>query len=147
MDEDHMCLVPLPSSSPPTLTLTLGTPTPLLGLRVWNYNRSLEDSYSGVRLGRLLASSRVDLYSPLPLSSPPFPSPQVKVVHIFLDSRRISPDGGVLLRRGGANSHDTIITVQFIVDVFPQLQLLATPTTTLLSSSPFRLYCTLTAAL
>ena len=55
-DEDHMWFVPLPSSSsPPILTLTLGTPTPLLGLRVWNYNGSLEDSYSGVRLSRLLA--------------------------------------------------------------------------------------------
>ena len=75
-DEDHMCLVPLPSSSPPTLTLTLGTPTPLLGLRVWNYNRSLEDSYSGVRLSRLLAGSRVDLYSPSPSPLlPPLLSP------------------------------------------------------------------------
>ena len=70
----------------------------------------------------------------------------MKVVHIFLDGRRISSDGGVLLRRGDADSYD-IITVQFIVHMFPQLQLLATPTMTLLSSSPSQLYCILTAAL
>ena len=71
----------------------------------------------------------------------------MKVVHIFLDGRRISSDGGVLLRRGDADSYDDIITVQFIVHMFPQLQLLATPTMTLLSSSPSQLYCILTAAL
>lgn len=44
-----MWLVPHPSSShPPTLTITLSTPTPLQGLKVWNYNKSLEDSYCGV---------------------------------------------------------------------------------------------------
>ena len=54
-DESHMwaCPVPRPqspTSSPqfPSITFTLDTPTSLAGLRVWNYNASMEDSYKGV---------------------------------------------------------------------------------------------------
>ena len=53
-DATHMwvCPVPHPSSqssqSPVTITFTLDTPTSLLGLRVWNYNATMEDSYKGV---------------------------------------------------------------------------------------------------
>ena len=48
---DHMWSTPLLHSSHQhslTLTLTLDMPTPILGLRVWNCNASLEDSYKGV---------------------------------------------------------------------------------------------------
>lgn len=55
-DAAHMwaCPVPHPSHSSsssqcPSLTFTLDTPTSLGGLRVWNYNASMEDSYKGVR--------------------------------------------------------------------------------------------------
>ena len=50
-EEENMCLFPLdPLSAPPTITVTLATPTPLFGMRIWNYNASLEESYKGVRL-------------------------------------------------------------------------------------------------
>lgn len=55
-DGTHMwaCLLPCLSEGfvvdYPTLTFALDTPTPLMGLRVWNYNLSMEDSYKGVML-------------------------------------------------------------------------------------------------
>lgn len=52
-EESHMWVCPRPESSPspsqfPSLLFTLDTPTSLAGLRVWNYNASMEDSYKGV---------------------------------------------------------------------------------------------------
>lgn len=48
-EAESMFLCPLyQSSDPPTITITLDTPTPLFGMRIWNYNNSLEDSYKGV---------------------------------------------------------------------------------------------------
>jgi hypothetical protein len=52
-DVEHMYLCPtttttMTSSGHVTITLTLDTPTRLYGLRIWNYNASLEDSYKGV---------------------------------------------------------------------------------------------------
>ena len=52
-DTEHMYLCPatastMMSSGHVTVTLTLDTPTQLYGLRIWNYNASLEDTYKGV---------------------------------------------------------------------------------------------------
>ena len=47
-DSEHMWVVPFDSSQPPSLTLSLGTPTHITGIVVWNYNASVEDSYRGV---------------------------------------------------------------------------------------------------
>ena len=55
-DAAHMWVWPmphLPSSSCHCLTFKLDTPTSLKGLRVWNYNQSLEDSYRGVSLDHI----------------------------------------------------------------------------------------------
>ena len=50
-DMENMCLFHVyPSSAPPTITITLDTPTRLFGMRVWNYNTSIEDTYKGVSL-------------------------------------------------------------------------------------------------
>ena len=49
-EDAHMWLAPLPPGTPHTLTLTLGTPSHVTAVRVWNYNKSLEDSYRGVRV-------------------------------------------------------------------------------------------------
>ncbi len=53
---EHMYLCPCPttttmmtsSSGHVTIMFTLDTPTQLYGMRVWNYNASLEDTYKGV---------------------------------------------------------------------------------------------------
>ena len=50
-EPDHMWTTPFHPSqphTPTTLIVSLDTPTQLTGLRVWNYNASLEDSYRGV---------------------------------------------------------------------------------------------------
>ena len=47
-DDQHMWLAPLTPGTQHTLTLTLDTPTALSALRVWNYNKSAEDTYRGV---------------------------------------------------------------------------------------------------
>lgn len=48
-EAETMFLCPLyHSSDPPTITITLDVPTPLFGMKIWNYNSSLEDSYKGV---------------------------------------------------------------------------------------------------
>ena len=52
-DMEHMYICPtatamMMSSGHVTITLTLDTPTQLYGVRIWNYNASLEDSYKGV---------------------------------------------------------------------------------------------------
>ena len=47
-EDGHMWLAPFTPGNPHTLTITLGTPSLLTAVRVWNYNRSLEDSYHGV---------------------------------------------------------------------------------------------------
>lgn len=58
-DVEHMYLCPTPppptptttmSSGHVTITFTLDTPTQLYGLRIWNYNASLEDTYKGVSM-------------------------------------------------------------------------------------------------
>lgn len=55
-DADHMWVCPMPHpvnslcAQCPCLTITLDTPMVLGGLRVWNYNVSMEDSYKGVKL-------------------------------------------------------------------------------------------------
>lgn len=55
-DAAHMWACPLPNPldddhthNPPTLVVRLDEPRSLRGLRVWNYNASLEDTYKGVR--------------------------------------------------------------------------------------------------
>ena len=48
-DAAHMWVCALMSLQPPTIVIRLGEPRLLHGLRVWNYNASLEDSYKGVR--------------------------------------------------------------------------------------------------
>ena len=55
MDVENMCLCStLHSSQPPTITVTLDTPTQLFGMRLWNYNTSLEDTYKGVSIPFIL---------------------------------------------------------------------------------------------
>uniref|UniRef100_A0A8C1GUB8 KATNIP domain-containing protein n=1 Tax=Cyprinus carpio TaxID=7962 RepID=A0A8C1GUB8_CYPCA len=75
-DDKHMWLIPFTSGSDHTLTVRFAQPQTIAGFRIWNYNKSPEDSYRGV-----------------------------KVMHLFLDGACISPLGGFLIRKGPGNCH------------------------------------------
>ena len=49
MSDEHMWLVPFTEGQDHVLTIDLGHRTQLLGLRVWNYNKSQEDTFRGVK--------------------------------------------------------------------------------------------------
>ncbi|XP_056152996.1 katanin-interacting protein [Lampris incognitus] len=75
-EDQHMWLIPFSYGEPHTLTFTFEKPQTIAGLRVWNYNKSPEDSYRGVKL-----------------------------VHVFMDDVAISPPEGFLIRKGPGNCH------------------------------------------
>ncbi len=53
-DPSHMWSCPVKPSAQhcPTITVTLDAPTAIHGIRVWNYNATMEDSFKGVCKGR-----------------------------------------------------------------------------------------------
>lgn len=52
-DDVHMWLAPFSPGKEHLLTIKLPQPETLKGLRVWNYNKSLDDSYRGVGAMRI----------------------------------------------------------------------------------------------
>ena len=48
MSDEHMWLIPFTDGQDHLLTIDLGHTTPLVGFRVWNYNKSTDDSFRGV---------------------------------------------------------------------------------------------------
>ncbi|XP_074475318.1 katanin-interacting protein isoform X1 [Sebastes fasciatus] len=75
-DDQHMWLIPFSYGEPHTLNMTFNKTQTVAGLRIWNYNKSPEDSYRGV-----------------------------KVIHVFMDDVAISPTDGFLIRKGPGNCH------------------------------------------
>ncbi|XP_029978131.1 protein KIAA0556 isoform X2 [Sphaeramia orbicularis] len=75
-DDLHMWLIPFSYGESHTLTITFNKAQTIAGLRIWNYNKSPEDSYRGV-----------------------------KVIHVFMDDIAISPTDGFLIRKGPGNCH------------------------------------------
>ncbi|KAM4715269.1 katanin-interacting protein isoform 2-T2 [Anableps anableps] len=75
-DDCHMWLIPFSYGEPHILNITFSKSQTVAGLRVWNYNKSSEDSYRGV-----------------------------KVLHLFMDDVAISPTEGFLVRKGPGNCH------------------------------------------
>ncbi|XP_042364417.1 katanin-interacting protein isoform X2 [Plectropomus leopardus] len=75
-DDQHMWLIPFSYGEPHTLNVTFNKAQTIAGLRIWNYNKSPEDSYRGV-----------------------------KVIHVFMDDVAISPTEGFLIRKGPGNCH------------------------------------------
>ncbi|XP_057178046.1 katanin-interacting protein isoform X2 [Triplophysa rosa] len=75
-DDKHKWLIPYTSGYDHTLTVRFDQPRTIAGLRIWNYNKSPEDSYRGV-----------------------------KVLRVFLDGVCISPVDGFLIRKGPGNCH------------------------------------------
>ncbi|XP_061564927.1 katanin-interacting protein isoform X2 [Cololabis saira] len=75
-DDQHMWLIPFSYGEPHILNITFSKAQTIAGLRIWNYNKSPEDSYRGV-----------------------------KIVHLFMDDVAISPTDGFLIRKGPGNCH------------------------------------------
>lgn len=48
-DDLHMWLIPFTHGEAHTLNITFNKTQTIAGLRIWNYNKSPEDSYRGVR--------------------------------------------------------------------------------------------------
>ena len=48
MSDEHMWLIPFTEGQEHLLTIDLGHTVPLVGIRVWNYNKSTDDSFRGV---------------------------------------------------------------------------------------------------
>ena len=57
-DDRHMWLVPFTAGAEHVLRVDLGVPSPVAGLRVWNYNKSSEDVLRGARLVTVTADGR-----------------------------------------------------------------------------------------
>ncbi|XP_015237903.1 PREDICTED: uncharacterized protein KIAA0556 homolog [Cyprinodon variegatus] len=75
-DDSAMWLIPFSYGVPINLSITFNKPQTIAGLRIWNYNKSPEDSYRGV-----------------------------KVFHLYMDDVAISPAEGFLVRKGPGNCH------------------------------------------
>ncbi|KAL5018794.1 hypothetical protein ScPMuIL_004516 [Solemya velum] len=74
--DEHMWLIPFTEGKKHTLTINFKEVALLAGLRIWNYNKSPEDTYRGARL-----------------------------VHVSVDGKQISPEEGYLIRKGPGNCH------------------------------------------
>ncbi|XP_029102518.1 protein KIAA0556 isoform X2 [Scleropages formosus] len=75
-EDEHMWLIPFERGRAHLLTVCFEKPRTVAGLRVWNYNKSPEDTYRGV-----------------------------KVIHVSVDDTVISPPAGFLIRKGPGNCH------------------------------------------
>ncbi|XP_055006031.1 katanin-interacting protein isoform X1 [Boleophthalmus pectinirostris] len=75
-DDQHMWLIPFSYGEPHTLIINFNKVQTIAGLRIWNYNKSPEDSYRGVKL-----------------------------IHVLMDDVAISPSDGFLIRKGPGNCH------------------------------------------
>ncbi|OQR99159.1 hypothetical protein THRCLA_06594 [Thraustotheca clavata] len=60
-DDTHMWLVPFDSSKPPEMTIQLPTDELVLGLAVWNYNKSCEDTFRGAKHVRVCIDQTTQL--------------------------------------------------------------------------------------
>ncbi|XP_063171031.1 katanin-interacting protein isoform X2 [Candoia aspera] len=75
-EDNHMWLIPFCPGEDHLVTVHFTQVENIAGLRIWNYNKSPEDTYRGA-----------------------------KVVHVWLDGCCISPPGGFLVRKGPGNCH------------------------------------------
>ncbi|XP_054605101.1 katanin-interacting protein isoform X3 [Nothobranchius furzeri] len=75
-DDHHMWMIPFSNGEAHVLNISFSKAQTIAGLRVWNYNKSPEDSYRGV-----------------------------KVLHLYIDNVPVSPREGFLIRKGLGNCH------------------------------------------
>ncbi|PAA77810.1 hypothetical protein BOX15_Mlig016692g2, partial [Macrostomum lignano] len=99
-DDVNMWLVPFTKGDDHTITVTLDRPAQLLTLRLWNYNKSPEDSYRGV-----------------------------KVMHIQLDGRYLSPELGLLIRKAPGHNYYNFVQEIALADLIRQPSATAIPVT------------------
>ncbi|KAI8487365.1 hypothetical protein Bbelb_348340 [Branchiostoma belcheri] len=93
--DEHMWLIPFNEGDGHVLTIDLGQPQYLTGLRFWNYNKSREDTYRGKSLsGRELHMIILQFVEE---------AVAAKVVHLLLDGQVISPAQGYLIRKAPGN--------------------------------------------
>uniref|UniRef100_A0A670ZCY2 Katanin interacting protein n=1 Tax=Pseudonaja textilis TaxID=8673 RepID=A0A670ZCY2_PSETE len=76
MEDNHMWLIPFCPGEDHLVTIHFTQVENIAGLRIWNYNKSPEDTYRGA-----------------------------KMVQVWLDGCCISPPGGFLIRKGPGNCH------------------------------------------
>ncbi|KAL8620866.1 hypothetical protein ACOMHN_047037 [Nucella lapillus] len=76
MSDEHMWLIPFTVGQSHTVTITFPHETLVSGLRIWNYNKTPEDTYRGAR-----------------------------IMHVLVNNRVISPAEGFLVRKGPGNCH------------------------------------------
>jgi len=74
--DEHMWLIPFSAGESHTITITFPEKKRLTGIRIWNYNKSTEDTYRGA-----------------------------KVMQLFIDDVELFPDHGFLLRKGPGHCH------------------------------------------
>ncbi|KAL4239443.1 hypothetical protein ACF0H5_000258 [Mactra antiquata] len=76
MSDEHMWLVPFVDGNHHTVTIEFPQKVFLAGLRIWNYNKSKEDTYRGAR-----------------------------ILHVSIDEKLVSPPDGFLVRKGPGTCH------------------------------------------
>ncbi|XP_030841044.1 protein KIAA0556 [Strongylocentrotus purpuratus] len=69
--DEHMWMIPFSEGGDHFLTVDFGREVQMTGLRIWNYNKSPEDTYRGA-----------------------------KIVHVWIDGQQVSPAEGYLIRKG-----------------------------------------------
>ncbi|KAH9498867.1 hypothetical protein Btru_004902, partial [Bulinus truncatus] len=74
--DSHMWLIPFSEGQNHMVTVSFSQPALLSGLRVWNYNKSPEDTYRGA-----------------------------KIMHVYINDKIVSPSEGYLLRKGPGVCH------------------------------------------
>lgn len=92
MEDDHMWLIPFSLGEDHRLIIQFRKAEVIVGLRIWNYNKSPEDTYRGA-----------------------------KVVHVSLDGVSISPAEGFLIRKGPGNCHFDFAQEILFVDYLKSL--------------------------
>nr|XP_023674919.1 protein KIAA0556 homolog isoform X4 [Paramormyrops kingsleyae] len=90
MEDEHMWLIPFEYGTEHILSVHFEEPQTVAGLRIWNYNKSPEDTYRGV-----------------------------KVIHVSTDDTTISPPEGFLIRKGPGNCHFDFAQEILFIDHLP----------------------------
>ncbi|KAL1787305.1 KIAA0556-like isoform X2 [Sigmodon hispidus] len=104
-EDEHMWLIPFSPGLDHVVMIHFDRAQSIAGLRLWNYNKSPEDTYRGV-----------------------------KIAHVSLDGLCVSPEEGFLIRKGPGNCHFDFAQ-EILFGDYLQTRLSPTPTRRLNSKS------------